>query len=233
MAWMTATGITAGSQQIAESQHCRGLFYTLWNDNYVNGDNYVCPGGKCQILGNACAASPGRGTGSRTIAEPFLHLLGWEYVRTGASSWKTLGDDLFAAAFGHGAGGPGDDGGAGNFDDATFYGLAGNTIWGKEFGMASGIGYAHAYLAYRSGGLSAPVNRPLSIGFDLSAIPNAASVRITLTRPSGEVVQTECPDSPCSVNLDARQGAHLMKIEYLSAAGAVLAGGEPAMVGVP
>jgi hypothetical protein len=73
----------------------------------------------------------------------------------------------------------------------------------------------------------------LSIGFDLSAIPNAASVRITLTRPSGEIVQTVCPSSPCSVNLDARQGSHLMKLEYLSATDAVLAGGEPALVGVP
>jgi hypothetical protein len=42
-----------------------------------------------------------------------------------------------------------------------------------------------------------------------------------------------CPSSPCSVNLDARQGSHLMKLEYLSATDAVLASGEPALVGVP
>jgi hypothetical protein len=179
----------------------------------------------------------------RSIAEIVHEVNGYLYQQTGNAQYKTQGDALFAAGYGCGTstqgclsggtglanaiagGGPGADLGAGNFGDLLVYPVVGPTGLGKEFGSNSGAGRADTYLAYRLGGLRPPDNRPVRLSFNLATVPGATQVRVTVTQPSGVVTLTNCSTSPCSVTVDFRQGNHLMKLDYLTATGALASSG--------
>jgi len=94
----------------------------------------------------------------------------------------------------------------------------------KWTGFFFGMGMAHQWPAVRLGGVAAPINRTALIGFALPG--GAAKARFTSTAPSGKATATTCTSSPCSVTLDARQGNHLLGMEYLTSGDVVIASGE-------
>ena len=65
------------------------------------------------------------------------------------------------------------------------------------------------------------------VPFNLAGVPKADRVQMTVMQPSGARTTYSCSSSPCSVNVDKRQGKHLVQIKYLSASGAVLAQSAP------
>ena len=67
------------------------------------------------------------------------------------------------------------------------------------------------------------IGRPIRVAFDMASVPGAAAVQVTTIAPNGEQVETWCASSPCTVAIDARQGADIFRLEYLAAGGAVLA----------
>ncbi len=197
-----------------------------------------------------CDSPPHYGMGGRAVSELIHQVNGYLYYRTGSDEFKTRGDAMFAAAYGCGTstrgclssgtglaqnitgGGPGADAGAGNFADLLAYPIDSQYARGKEFGSNAGAAMADTYLAYRLGGEELPTNRNVQIGFDAAAVPVGGQVRVTVVKPTGNVVRTLCSASPCTVAVDARMGNHLLKLDYLSAAGAVLASGLPAVLKV-
>jgi hypothetical protein len=105
--------------------------------------------------------------------------------------------------------------GAGAFDFGRNY--------AKINGFAFGWGAGAQWPSARQGGVAAAMNRTLYVGFNLASVPAATQVRLTLTKPDGTTAQTTCTSSPCSITSDAREGDHLLVLDYLSAAGPVLA----------
>ncbi len=104
--------------------------------------------------------------------------------------------------------------------------------YGKPLGMASGSGNVPVALADRLGGLAPVSNRTLLVSGNISAVPNATKMRVTITLPSGTVTATTCTSSPCSVTGDVRQSGALMQIAYLSSGDAVLANGDAVPIAV-
>ncbi|MBS1858753.1 MAG: hypothetical protein JST11_25505 [Acidobacteria bacterium] len=94
------------------------------------------------------------------------------------------------------------------------------------FGRFFGFNNLAAWPAYRVGGLQPTAPRKRYIGFSLGQIAGATKARVTVVAPSGTRTQVDCARSPCAVNVDGRQGRHLIQLQYLSNAGAVLAGTE-------
>lgn len=122
------------------------------------------------------------------------------------------GDDMFSATFARDTG-PGADGYFGRMD----YNY-------KQYGQSHRS--AGGYLANRTGTVGTKVDYPLVVGFNLASVPGATQLRVTLRKPTGATVQSTCASSPCVVTADRRQGNHNLTLEYLSAAGKVLATSE-------
>ena len=91
----------------------------------------------------------------------------------------------------------------------------------KYFGQAFGVGDSSTWPAVREGAVDAQVNRTLNVGYHLPA--NATQAQILLTEPDGYMITNTCSGGVCPVVADARQGAHLMQIQYLNGGGAVVA----------
>lgn len=108
--------------------------------------------------------------------------------------------------------------------------LLGSYKWPGFFFGVGGF-FSSSWPAVRLGPVVA-IPRTLQVGFKLSSVTNATKVRVSLTQPSGQVVQNTCTSSPCAVTGDVRQGSHLVKLEYLSSSNAVLASGEQQIQGV-
>ena len=111
---------------------------------------------------------------------------------------------------------------ASNIDDAN---LATSKWPGFFFGM--GGFFANSWPAVRLGGVAPPAPQTVNVTCNISSVPNATKCRVTLTKPDGSTVTNTCSTSPCPVTADAREGDHLLKVEYLSASNAVLAAGDP------
>jgi hypothetical protein len=105
------------------------------------------------------------------------------------------------------------------FNSGFFWG----TNNGKWNGFFWGTGRGQNWLSARQGGLGAADNRTIQVAFDLAKVPNAASAKVTVIQPDGSSVTVSCAASPCAVRADARQGRPLVKIQYLSTSGKVLA----------
>lgn len=94
-------------------------------------------------------------------------------------------------------------------------------------GFFFGVGMAHQWPAVRVGGASPPVWTSTPVNFSLNG---AASVRMTVTQPSSATKQYSCSSSPCQVDVDARQGAHWVQIDFLSTSGQVLSRSQPELL---
>ena len=103
---------------------------------------------------------------------------------------------------------------------------------GKWTGFCFGIGMSHQWPAARLGGVTPAIPRTIDVTCNISSVANATKCRVTLTKPDGSTVTNTCTTSPCPVIGDARQGDHLLKVDYLNASDAVLSPGIAALVPV-
>lgn len=188
------------------------------------------------------------GNGDRALINTTTGAFGHYYEVTGDSTYLAYGNELFSAAYGGAADGPGgsdppagpgaDGLTAGNYIDALppcntasppcgGYGISTYNVYSKGWAQGSGSGGASAFLGYST--TASPANT-VSIGLSvkIDAVTNAAKVRYTITSPDGTTATTTCTTSPCTVTADARQaGVALVTIEYLDTGNNVLATGIP------
>jgi hypothetical protein len=212
---------------------CRGLLYSVLYTECAGGPCGTCTfqngtTGGCSGA-DQCTPPPILQMGERTLSNAVFDSFGYLYYVTGDASYRTMGDNLFSANYGGAGGGPGADGGGGDFADLSIYGLSSS---GKEYGFTAGAGSAQSYLAYRLRAPAGATLRSIPVSFSLTDVPNAASVNLHLTSPSGAQTDTLCTSSPCTVSVDARQGNYLIEKQYLSSTGSVLASGEPSLLRV-
>lgn len=106
----------------------------------------------------------------------------------------------------------------------------GSTPW-KWFGQFFGWSGLSSWPGYRAGGLKPAIGERVYIGANLPGVPGATKIRVAITDPSGSTTTTDCNALPCAVTVDSRQGDSLMSIQYLSAAGAVLASSRTPLIG--
>lgn len=187
----------------------------------------------CTLLSGAspnCALNPA--PGCNNVAQQDRYLTGeasgaftGAFLNSSGSTQamiKTMADTLIGAALGAG-GGP--------FSDANY--VRTNDGKHKTFGFWWGIGNTPSWSAARLGGLSAPINRTLSIGFRLADVPGATQVRVTLIKPDGSSTTTTCSTSPCAVTADAREGQHSYTLTFLSASSQTLSANPATLIAVP
>jgi hypothetical protein len=162
--------------------------------------------------GAGCAGTADSIYGGRDTNNEIVSSYGYAYRLTGNAAIKTRGDDVFGATWGA--------------DDGFF----GQWVWsaapnqGKTHGQ--GLCCNDSYLVDRLGAAAADRTEqplPVSISFRLQSVPGADRARVSVTRPDGVIVSAECAVSPCVLNGDRQQGEHRVRLEYLSAGGAVLA----------
>ena len=169
-------------------------------------------------------------------AESSTSLRGYYASQNSSSAARTWADQQYGALWsksGYDAGGvysdarsAGNNIGNSNLSDAYL----GSFKW---TGFFFGMGMAHQWPAVRLGGVAAPMPRTLSVTCNISSVPNATQCRVTLTKPDGSTVTNTCTTSPCPVTADAREGDHLLEVDYLSASNMVLNHGDAVTVRVP
>jgi len=166
---------------------------------------------------------------SRFLSGEVLGAISAAYLYSSSPDIAMMGDILYGAMFGK-KGGP--------FEDQYYVteieegGWTEQTKKAKNFGFMFGFGMGWSWPAARLGGGQSARDEALNISFNLSSVPTAVKARITLTRPDGSSTQVTCSSSPCTIVADARQGDHLLKVEYLTSTGSVLAAGSPTMAAV-
>ncbi len=168
------------------------------------------------------------------VAGEALRAFSAAYLLTGDPAVRDAGDRMYHALWGK----PGYD--APYPTDSTTYlqdiddpGQPGSYMFWPEdpttnkwLGFFFGYGFGSGWPAARIGGLRPEQLRQVYVGFNLATIPGASQVRVTILAPSGRERTALCNTAPCRTQVDARQGDHLWKMDYLSAAGSVVAPGE-------
>jgi hypothetical protein len=134
-------------------------------------------------------------------------------LNPGAASIKTLGDLMMSAMFSCTPAAPGYDGVCIQGDQAVptgfmYSGGAQHKWWGYYWGIGANWSWASA----RLGGVSPPIPRVVQVSLNLGIATQAV---LTLVRPDGTSSQVTCTSSPCAVTIDAREGDHLLSINYL------------------
>lgn len=172
------------------------------------------------------SSNPSVIAGERYLNAEVFNTFAQAYLINGTATLKNHGDLLFGAALGA-DGGPVTDSYWVNELDET---IATNKH--KNLGFFFGYGFAASWPAARLGGVLPVQNTPVSINVSADSVPAATQVRLTVTQPSGAQQTTLCPNNgdTCAVQLDRRQGAHLVQIAYLAGDGTVLSTGEPLIV---
>jgi hypothetical protein len=164
----------------------------------------------------------------RQLSAEVIRSLGQVYARTGAAYLVTAGDTLMSQMFSKpGTGGPSEDGFYLKEMNNKGFQISGTPPigtapkWtGQSFGFPLG---GSSWPALRIGGGQLPVVRTAFVDIQLGNFEGAAQVRVIVTSPAGEAIQVNCSDSPCPIQVDARQKDHLAQIEYLSDMGIPLA----------
>jgi hypothetical protein len=112
-----------------------------------------------------------------------------------------------------------------DIDDAPVgYMINSQSLSNKWLGFFFGYGFGSGWPAARLGGVAPPSIRTRQVPINLPPTIGASAL-ITVVQPSGAVTQTTCSLSPCEVNVDARQGSHIVKVDIVSASGAILTPG--------
>ena len=192
----------------------KGLYYGAGFVNCqapISDSNAVCTAGNTQ-------------SAARTLSSEVMRAVGTAYAYSGDSSLQLFGDTLYSAMYSKpGTGGPNPDGYyVSDWDDVWGWYMYGAPPAGKApkyFGMFFGFGDNSTWPAYRLGSASTVVSSLASVPLQPS---EAAQVRIILTAPDGEVSESLCGSSHCSVNIDPRQGAHRVTVQYLETGGKLL-----------
>jgi len=93
-------------------------------------------------------------------------------------------------------------------------------------GFLYGMGRSQDWLSARQGGPLAPQAVTVALDGHISSIPKAASMRITVTEPSGTIdAPITCSATPCSVSVNRTAGNYRLAVSYLDAGGQVLSTG--------
>jgi hypothetical protein len=127
--------------------------------------------------------------------------------------------------------------------DGNWNGTIDEANWGssvaqlyKNYGQAYGMGGTQMFPAEREGGPAASARlKNSTVSFDGNVAPMATSYRVNVLFPSGQKQQTVCTESPCTVQIDPRQGTHLITKEWLDASGKVIrrSDPEPILIKIP
>jgi hypothetical protein len=170
-----------------------------------------------------CTASNDTGS-ARVLSAEALRGVMTAYAYSGDSALKDFADTLYSAMFSKpGTGGPNPDGYyLDALNDGTGWYMTGAPPVGqapKYFGLFFGFSSLSSWPAYRVGGAKAQTGATLAVDTNLKPGGRAARVSMTVTAPNGERSTALCEDSRCAVPFDNRQGAHMLKMEYLSASG--------------
>lgn len=213
-------------------------FYTTGYDPGTKGSHYGRKFGACEPYTTAPASpqftfrniectygdDPGATRAGRVLNAESNSLIRAKYEAVTNSTIRDWADTVYGAAFGH----PSYTTGGVYSDSLYVTDEINNVSLGayKWLGFFFGMGMSHQWPAVRLGGVAAAQNRTLYVAASIASIPNATKYRVTATAPSGAIVTNTCSSSPCSITVDARQGAWELQIAYLSAADAVLASGE-------
>jgi hypothetical protein len=146
--------------------------------------------------------------------------MGLAYQANPDQQTKDFGDQFYGGQWGK-LGGPWSD-------DVYLSNIESDSTWSyKWLGFLFGIGMAHQWPAVRLGGVQPAVMVTSSVPFDMGTVAGAVSVNVIVTQPSSAQTTFPCSTSPCTVNLDKRQGAHWYQIQYLDAGGKVLSQTDP------
>jgi hypothetical protein len=220
--WVGTTGFDSGGT--------KGIFYgrvfpqcePVVTDSGINDVLYRVPA--CiENSYNAGATAEARARNSE--AQNAMTVM---YLANPTMENQALGDLFYGATFGvsgYTANGYFSDGlTASNLDDVSL----GSYKWP---GFFFGVGMAHQWPAARVGGVAPPQYRTVYISLNQTV---GSSAQITVTAPSSAQSVVQCGSvSPCAVTVDDRQGSHWFQVQYLSAAGAVVAQSDPDLLSVP
>jgi hypothetical protein len=189
--------------------------------------------------------------GGRLLTHDLTASMAWMFYRTQDALWKDRLDWFGGRAYGGSAGGPGTpgppagpqaDGNPNNFDSVLpqcgsppcgepgrFGGPL--TQLSKPFGLSAGAGNAQSVFAYRLGG--AKPLQPVDVKVNFTLIAGATSCRVRVMAPTGIRTSTVHAASSATVQLDARQGDHRFRLEYLDSMGEVLSQSDWMVLAVP
>jgi hypothetical protein len=243
---------TAASTATASLAHSYNVAAANWVKNYgyrtaTKGLYYYVDGIECQppiSESNGICTSGMPADTSRTLSPEGSRGLTTAYAYTQDPALKAFIDTLYNAMFAPPATCP--SGSTVCVPDGTYIdpmndgqyminvpplaSLGSATPW-KYFGLFFGVTALSSWPGYRVGGVQPWAGEPMYIGANLPGVSGAAAIRVVTTAPSGATYTTNCSASPCAVTVDRRQGDHLSWIQYLSAAGAVLASSGVPLVG--
>lgn len=170
-----------------------------------------------------CADGGDGPSASRFLAgEAFGALASAEMFRPD-SSQRSLGDTLYTVNFGrNGFSSPIENPEGYFIEDFADSGFVVSSKKAKDYGFFFGFGFAASWPAARLGGVQPFQSVTSALSINLPGEPAAARARITLISPSGSQSTQFCATETCELSLDARQGSHLVRIEYLDASDAVI-----------
>ena len=162
---------------------------------------------------------------ARTLNAEAQNAIRVAYEANPTDQVRSFGDRFYGSQWGK-LGGP-------YYDSVYLNALDNDNTWSyKWLGFLFGMGMAHQWPAVRLGGVQPAVMVSPSIAFNLASTPGATTARVVVTQPSGATSVFSCPNSPCTISADARQGAHWYTVQYLNAAGAVIAVADPELLEV-
>lgn len=156
--------------------------------------------------------------GARFFAAETMGAWSWSYLAAPTAARRDRGDLHYGANYGK-LGGP-QAAERYSYSALDDNGFVVSTRKAKDYGFAFGFGFSSTWPAAREGGVkpARPVASTVSADFG-----DAASIRVTIIEPSGQTsVQTCQPSDTCQVTLDARQGSHWRKIEFLDGDGVLI-----------
>jgi hypothetical protein len=107
--------------------------------------------------------------------------------------------------------------------------LYGATTQHKWWGYYWGVGGNWSWASARLGGTAPPLRRVVMVSLNFQGATQAV---LTVLAPDGTSTQVTCTSSPCPVTIDAREGDHLLSINYLNAANNVRASLAPTVLKV-
>lgn len=146
--------------------------------------------------------------------------LGILYNANPTQANKEFGDVAYGSIWGYP---PYTTGGAYSDGNYVQYETSDNALGAYKWtGFFFGMGAAHQWPAMRLGGVQPAAMAMAPIAFDLKRVPDAKSISVTVTQPSGARQIYSCTTSPCEIEVDRRQGAHWIQMKYLSRSGLVL-----------
>ncbi len=224
LASLGATGPTASGYANLAAATANHILTTGF-DTLTGGLHYArgWPGCEPKLnprLNCSYGANPAEMEASRTLNAEAQNAIRVAYEANPTAETRQFGDQFYGSQWGK-LGGP-------YFDNIYLTALDNDATWSyKWLGFLFGIGMSHQWPAVRLGGLQPEVRLTPSVAFNQTSVPGSVSARVRVTRPSGAEAIYSCTTSPCTIEVDARQGAHIYRIEYLDSRGVVLAVGDP------